>query len=680
MPAFYFIAFALMCYALYQYFPKTINSEPVAQFLSEPTNSELVTQFLSENPVTKVFLNNGENLSKLNSLVYIESTKGYGCVYCQIENMSSDNAVIHFQSHDISQEKFSRSGKIITLGGQIEALQLLKDGHHIGELNPRAYKNDKYPNAYISQNFPGLLPNFLKAIQSHQSKPTTKPRDAVTFFYDQLKAGKILTKLHPLAYRSQETSHPGMPIASYIILQQLYNPATYRPSPRDIEGNNANGKNISTKWRFNPTINEWKKGTVEKKSGPKRTDKGSKYMQKTSVTLASPFGFKGFAQDVYITGFAFNADMCLIDENYTWFNNAVTYSKWWYGSQAPYNSNNPATFTGIQLANLFSKVRGNTAKQNEILARPNLDAVAAIVGVKQSITSRLTAYSQAQWINTYYIFNRNIHKTIPVMLKTDGSEIYVEYDDNQLIEDLISVLWTDCNSFILSNDNKDAFAISELMENGKPNIKTISGLKKNLLTVPFSREVIVEAIDKVNISDKIPLFHKKTIIEQIQSLKSDYYKDYTIVEFLTEDNSNGILSEKIGQQIDAMKKLLQTPTISPGSQLLREKIRDALKKSYKGWNVEDIKNAINHFSINDQVVSDMISFITPNRCLDLCKQADESLKSIIIEARKENLDTKSRLALYRLGNKTGSIKYTKGNDIEELKSKLTFFEKFSFPN
>ncbi|MDC3181032.1 hypothetical protein OAT84_02690 [Gammaproteobacteria bacterium] len=560
-------------------------------------------------------LGDGPYLNSLSNLFWKRKDQKYWCERDKAGFGSSQEVLDHYFKYRFNYIDTSRVTEWdlqkyrYSLQVHLNAIKFL--GDHPGMISSITNKKRGYDQEYLERRL-NLMPGFVSELKKVQGQiKTTGPYEGAELFGYLYNNGSLLTKMHPKVYGCQEVAFPSVPNAFLSILEQLT--TNYRPCPRDNDPN-APGT-VGYKKAFNHKEMKWVDTGLRGKSGPKRRKPNAYSMQKTSTTLASPFGFDSFGEGRYSTGFAFNANECNIDDQYTWFENGYTFSKPWYTKEASTSPDfQPASFLGLQLNNLFYAAHGLIAPQNEVLARPTLKSVVAVVAEESenkdhSIKARISALIQCHIVNIYRL-KENYSKVVVIVKGLNKK--YSVYQPKSIAEDLVELMKSSLDEpshHALVGARKSSMEllrqawVVKLPENVTSEIKSLIGQSKHNM--------------RPSLLDYAGRF-------------SDSYQEKDILSQWAPVNCLKVVSDKKGESADGIKSYLRDLSHRQRSGVQINTIElNAIKlrimdKPYKGYSSDDVLTAC--AVLGDEVTDYMIPQLTKVNRKKLREHCDDCLK------------------------------------------------------
>ena len=588
------------------------------------SQQQLISFFTDQDPVTKNFKG---RLEQIKHLAFDGRNQHYACTCCGKTFSTVRHTQQHFSQGNTAHNQSNKHPHfrhMKNLADQINALtHMQKHGNSLTGLNQA---KRKYDNSYAVKNLPGLFPGFLAAAAT--IPPESRSGSPTKHFSTLLKNGHILTKSFPEMYGSASShrhTFQGIPTSFLSIFNQLSD-ETYKPTPRDTSLF-ASGANNPNKWVFDCNTSSWMHTQVTPKVGRKQP---KPYMQKNSTTLASAGGNYTFGGSGYATAIAYDANKSRIDDQYTWRENAVTASKWWYGS-SPSKNQNPSSFLGVQLQNLFCTAQNETAPQNEILARPNIESVVASIAITDGISAKLSSFLQAKYINTF-INGRSstISREVPTLIKRANGQ-YIPYSHQETAEHISRLFFSYRiqHGLSLNTDEmrvaQDALAI--------PN-STVDKLYQKL-GVAFIEKPIKDALNilanrlDANANLNIDTTGLKRWINSMPHSYSDSYPRFIVADYVDSTQLSNNAKVASGANADIVKDLLRK---TAGNCLSGNKVSNQvysvilkeIQSKRKIWRSPDVINAFCIFGNQDghkqaDCVLEMIKSMTPNSLSDLLR-------------------------------------------------------------
>lgn len=560
--------------------------------MTSQVSNKTISSFINKDPVIKSFKG---RLKQIKHLAYDYHTKGYACTCCGVTFSNAQQAQKHFSQNLTAHNQTSKHHNfrnVKNLKDQVNALtHLLNSGNCLTSLDQT---KRKYADSYATKTTPGLFPGFLTTAST--IPPKASPANPVSHFYTLLQNGHILTKSFPEMYgdtKSQQSTFQGIPTSFLSIFNQLTD-QNYKPTPRDQKGRLAHGAGNPNKWVFNHQTSSWNCTQVRPKIGKKQP---KPYMQKNSTTLASPGGNHTFGGSNYATAIAYDANKSKIDDQYTWRKNAVTAEKWWYGL-SPAQKQNPSSFLGIQLQNLFCTADNTMAPQNEILARPNIDSVVATIAITDTISAKLTSFLQAKYINTFINGQPNsVNREVPTLFKNAHGQ-YVLYKHKDIAEHIIRLFFSYRVKSNLSLSQDENSLAADALRMPK---RTISKLYQKL-GVTFLEQPIKDALHKLTTRlDRSSAFNinTTTLKEWINAMPTSYtesYPRFIVADYINSKQLSNNAKVASGANADIVKSLLRDATQKclSGNKITNQEysviIRE-LRLKRKIWRSRDVINA-----------------------------------------------------------------------------------------
>jgi hypothetical protein len=540
----------------------------------------------------------------LDFLAWDNSHNQYQCAKCNIGLCNEQDIVDHFKhvSHPsytsfdcVADFKSNR----FTLRHHLNTLEFLDDYPKM--ISGLDAQKRRYDQEYLQRRQNSMFPGFIKELKKIQSTISADNgvRAGAELFNHLYTTGRLLTKTHPEVYGVQAIAFPSIPTAFLSILQQLVD-LTYRPCPRDNDYK-AYGTS-GYKKTFDPLHMRWNSSGDRGKSGPKVIKSTTRAMQKTSTNLASPFGTNNFMEGQYKVGLAFDASKCSIDDQYTWYKNGFTVEKPWYTkNQYDWPNYNPTSFFGIQVNNVFYAAHGESAPQREILARPSLESVVAVIAEENGLKDRVLALIQCHLVNIYRV--REGFPVIVVMLMNMGTKIYHEYEPKQIAEDLLQLLKLKLSKQSLYNWTSCILSVDEVDE-----------LLRQVWVIKLPDEVSTELNSMIAAEQD---GCKRSELLSFAERFSDSYEDVDVLSQWAPKDCLKVLSDKKGESVDGIKQYLRDLSNRYLSKVsineveksaLKDKI---MKQPYKGYSPEDVVSAT--AILGEDVMDLMIPQLRPKK-------------------------------------------------------------------